>query len=96
MSDYNEKLCDEKHNGIKEKLQVIDKRLDNHSDDIKKTNTEVQDLKEVLIEVKELNKRMIDNNNNNTTVKTSNKAMWGVIIASFLTSASSVIVALVK
>jgi len=96
MTEYNEKLCDEKHNTLKDKLQTIDKRLDNHSDEIKKTNVNVQDLKEVLIEVKDLNKRMIDNNNNNTAIKTSNKGMWGVVIASALTSASGIIIAFLK
>ncbi len=68
MSDFNEKLCDEKHNSLKDKLQVIDKRLDNHSEEIKKTNEGVQDLKEVVLELKDLNKRLIDNNNNKSEI----------------------------
>ena len=96
MSEYSEKLCDEKHNTIKDKLQTIDKRLDNHSDEIKKTNENVQDLKEVLIEVKDLNKRMIDNNNNKSEISKTWIITFGVIVTALSSGLSTIIVTVFK
>lgn len=89
MTDYNTALCEERHSTIKDKFQNIDKKLDGHDE-------QISDMKEVIVEIKELNKRMIDKQNDNTAVKTSNRALWSVVIASFLTSASSIIVAVLK
>jgi hypothetical protein len=89
MNDYNNALCEERHSSIKEKFQTVDKKLEVHDE-------QINDMKEVVLELRDLNKRMIDKQNDNTAVKTSNRALWGVVIASFLTSASSIIVVLVK
>lgn len=49
---YNEKLCDEKHKNIKEKFDVVDKRLDNHGDridTIEKANIKLTEILDRMI-----------------------------------------------
>lgn len=35
MTEYNEKLCNEKHKQVDDKLEVHDRRLNSHADEIK-------------------------------------------------------------
>lgn len=65
MAEYSEKLCDEKHNTVDEKLSLHEKRLNDHGDRIKKLETDsvgtkkdVELFKETLVEIKNLIEKM--------------------------------------
>lgn len=52
MTEYNEKLCEEKHKNLDKRLDVVDKRLDAHADKIdsvEKANIKLTEILDIMI-----------------------------------------------